>query len=245
MKKKIFIPVLLVILIIVILFLCRCDSREEYVSIPVPDESNIVIDEVTLEQIEERARELETKYTSAICLEYEDFYSLLVATNYDYLSEEARQQWNKEYDNYTERVTACLDYCTWSYFFWDFQYHVNRGRKDSGFYKCPRFPELFFDDDLIAQAEFLERQLYNYIYVQDEAAIYNITTYLFSETHPNATEFAPLHYKGEIMQGCAGFCMHTIITRVFRETISRDTDEIEGYSNEFLGRLHEPTVYSL
>lgn len=245
MKKKIFIPVLLVILIIAILFLCRCDSREEYVSIPVPDESNIVIDEVTLEQIEERARELESKYTSVICLEYEDFYSLLVATNYDYLSEEARQQWNKEYDNYTGKVAACKDYCTWSYFFWDFQYQVNRGRKDTGFYKCPRFPELFFDDDLIAQAEFLERQLYNYIYVQDEAAIYNITTYLFSETHPNATEFAPLHYKGEIMQGSAGYCMNTIIVRMFCETISRDGEEIEGYSQFYLSKIPYPSIYSL
>ena len=229
------------------LFLSSCEQKYEYVEIPVPDESHVVIDEVTLEQIEERARELEKKYCVVYgTMEYEEILILLVAANYEYLTEEDWQQWHEEKVNYTDdRTGVCLDYRTWTGFTWEFIYDVNKWGDGSTFEKRPRLAELFFDDDLIAQAEFIEKQIYNYVYQQDEHAMYNLCSYVLSQEHPMMTEYAPFHYEGEMMDGSAGYIINSVAYEVTIDTICWNED-VDGYQGgEELFHSCKPDIYTL
>ena len=239
MKKKFVIIFLILITAIMLIILNKCNTKEEYVVIPIPDESHIVIDEVTLEQIEERARELEAKYSDNMGMEYEDFYSLLVGSNYDYLSNESRGKWQTMRENYKDIQSACLDYIGFSYFNWDFLYSIKQGYKPFDYSRCPHLSELFFDDDLIEQADFIEKQLYNFVFEQDDSAMYNFISYIHSEEHPMTTEYAPLHYQGEIMQGSAGFCINRLAVRVYNEIIIGN-EKFEGYESGDESRIMYP-----
>ncbi len=232
MKKKIFISVAIVIFIMSLLFLCRCNSNKEYVHIPVPDESYVAIDEVTIEQIEERARELESKYQEIGSMKYEDAFLIIIAANFSYLSEEERQKWFDEYaEIYTYDLTPSLNYVGHSYFKWNYLYTANRYDINGNYWAGPMLSEIYFDDDLIAQAEFIEKQIFNCVYEQDDSAVYNLKSYLLSEEHPLATEYAPLHYGGEIMQGCAGYYINNIAMDFLTGAVER-YDNVDGYSRE-------------
>lgn len=240
MKKKFVIIFLIVITAIILMILSKCNTKEEYGVIPVPDESHIVIDEVTLEQIEERARELEAKYSDNMGMEYEDFYSLLVGSNYDYLSNESRGKWQTMRENYKDINSTLWNYSGVVASNWNFLYSIKLGYKPYDYFRCPHFSELFFDDDLIAQADFLERQMFNYVYEQDDSAIYNITAHILSHEQPMVTEYAPLHCKGEIMRGSAGYCMSKVIILFLRQTVDRYED-IEVYGAD-IGLIPYPNM---
>lgn len=245
MKNRI--AMLLIIVIVMSFFGTACGKQTEYVDIPVPDESQVEIDPVILEQIEERARELEKKYcTIHGTLKYEDIFVLLVAANYEYLSEDSFQRWHKEKAEYSDNPSeVCLDYRTWTGFTWEFIYDVNKWGDGGTFEKRPRLAELFFDDDLIAQAEFIERQIYNYVYQQDEHAMYNICSYVLSQEHPMMTEYAPFHYEGEMMDGSAGYIINSVAYKVTIDTICWNED-VEGYQGgEELFHSCKPDIYTL
>lgn len=224
MRKKILV---MFIVILILVLLSACDKAPEDLRIPVPDESQVVIDRVTIEQIEERAKTLESKYGGPLyVLEYEDMYMILVAANYEYLSEEERIECNKSGLD----IGKCMKYVKYSYFNWDFVYGVNRRGNESGYYSCPRLAELFFDDDLIAQAEFVDRQLYNYVYEQDEYAMYNISSYVWAEAHPLTTEYAPFHYEGEVMSSGAGYFINSVSVEFYNQVIDEnESDKLDGY----------------
>lgn len=231
------------IVILILVLLSACDKAPEDLRIPVPDESQVVIDRVTIEQIEERAKTLESKYGGPLyVLEYEDLYMLLVAANYEYLSLEERIECGKS----DLDIGICQDYIADCYFNWDFVYGVNRRGNESGYYSCPRLAELFFDDDLIAQAEFVDRQLYNYVYEQDEYAMYNISSYVWAETHPLTTEYAPFHYEGEVMSSGAGYFINSVAVDVYNYIIDRyESDKLEGYLMGGRVKCDSPDVLKL
>lgn len=237
MKNRI--AMLLIIVIVISFFGTACGKQTEHVYIPVPDESQVEIDPVTLEQIEERAKELEKKYCEPIyAWTYEDIYKLLVMANYEYLSKAEK---SKCLDNQMADKSICFDYVSDVGAKWEYVYGVNSRGGGDHYYNCPRLAELFFDDDLVAQAEFMDRQLYNFAYQQDEHAMYNITTYIWSEDHSMTTEYAPYHYEGEVMTSGAGYLINSVAVDVFNYVIQRYGD-MSGYSLANYEKCPKPNV---
>ena len=235
MKNRI--AMLLIIVIVISFFGTACGKQTEHVYIPVPDESQVEIDPVTLEQIEERAKELEKKYCEPIyVLTYDDIYQLLVAANYEYLSRDEQLEYS---ENNEKDIGVSMDYVKRCGFYWEFRFGVNDRGGGSSYRPYPRLTELFFDDDLIAQAEFVERQLYNYVYQQDEYAMYNIASYVWSEEHPLTTEYAPYHYEGEVMNTGAGYLINGVASTVYNTVIQRYEDMFD-YSLAEYTRCDEP-----
>ncbi len=226
----------LTIVIVIMSAGCRKQqsTQTEHIMIPVPDESHIVFDEVTMEQIKERATELSNIYGS-----YEDMVSLLVGANKNLMTDTAnREWWDEMYEKgYNDHISICNEYADDYVSYICSLYRENRGTAMRFRFEWPPLESLFFDDDLVAQAKFIARQLYNYAYEQDECAIYNLATYILAEDNPNVTEYAPIHYDSDLLDRWTpqGFFMNHIAIFCYDELLMydyleeyRDEKQIEG-----------------
>lgn len=226
----------LTIVIVIMSAGCRKQqtTQTEHIMIPVPDESHIVFDEVTMEQIKERATELSNIYGS-----YEDMVSLLVGANLNLMTDDAVSEWRFEMDGngFRDYIGVSNEYVDDYVSYICSLYRENRGTTMRFRFEWPPLETLFFDDDLVAQAEFIARQLYNYAYEQDECAIYNLATYILAEDNPNVTEYAPIHYDSDLLDRWTpqGFFMNHIAIFCYDELLMydyleeyRDEKQIEG-----------------